>query len=145
MENKEIRRKNMLALAGEFGTLRALGDRTETPPAYLSQVKNRAKDRGMGDEVARRFEEKLGKPRGWMDVDHSSPGTALGDDKNLMQLIDLYGQLSDDGKAKLLSEANWLHNAEYPSRSPSNPFPMIGTPQTAQEVQPTYKPHKSRK
>jgi SOS-response transcriptional repressor LexA len=68
MDNKEIRRANMLMLAEQFGSLRALGDATETPPAYLSQIKNRSNERGMGDDVARRFEEKLGKSRGWMDA-----------------------------------------------------------------------------
>jgi SOS-response transcriptional repressor LexA len=67
MENKEVRRANMLLLVKEIGSLKALGDKTDTPPAYLSQIKNRANQRGMGDEIARRIERKLGKPSGWMD------------------------------------------------------------------------------
>ena len=68
MENKEIRRANMLALADQHGGLQALADATKTDAKYLSQVKNRWKGRGMGDDVARRIEEALGKPRGWMDA-----------------------------------------------------------------------------
>src|SRR5258707_211059 len=52
MENKEIRRANMLALAEELGGLQALADRTKTDPKYLSQVKNRWQGPGMGDELA---------------------------------------------------------------------------------------------
>jgi hypothetical protein len=68
MENKEIRRANMLALADQFGGLQGLADKTKTDAKYLSQVKNRWQGRGMGDDVARRIEEALGKPRGWMDT-----------------------------------------------------------------------------
>jgi SOS-response transcriptional repressor LexA len=68
MENKEIRRANMLAMAEELGGLQALSDRTKVDAKYLSQVKNRWQGRGMGDEVARRIEIALEKPRGWMDA-----------------------------------------------------------------------------
>lgn len=57
----------MLMLAEQLGSLRKLADVTETDSTYLSNIKNRVKNRGMGDDVARRFEAKLDKPRGWMD------------------------------------------------------------------------------
>ena len=69
MENKEIRRRNLLRLAGEFGTLKALAEATKTDPAHLSQIKNQTRD--MGDDVARRFEKRLKKPLGWMDLPHA--------------------------------------------------------------------------
>lgn len=73
MENKEIRRANMLMLAEELGSLRVLADKTGTDAKYLSQVKNRwrrpgGQPTGMGDDVARRIEDALQKPRGWMDA-----------------------------------------------------------------------------
>lgn len=74
MENKEIRRANMLALADQNGGLQGLADKTKTDAKYLSQVKNRWQGRGMGDDVARRIEEELGKERGWMDTLHAAPG-----------------------------------------------------------------------
>lgn len=43
-------------------------------------------------------------------------------DKMLAQLIELYAQLDQAGRDKLLSEANWLHSQQYPHPSPSNPF-----------------------
>src|SRR5690606_7555137 len=77
MDNKEIRRANMLMLAEQLGSLRKLADVTETDSTYLSNIKNRVKNRGMGDDVARRFEAKLDKPRGWMDR-LQVPGYAIG-------------------------------------------------------------------
>lgn len=76
MENKEIRRENMLLLAEQRGSLRALGEATGTDETYLSNIKNRVNGRGMGDEVARRFEERLNKSVGWMDVRHIDDDTA---------------------------------------------------------------------
>lgn len=79
MENKEIRRLNMLELAEENGGLQGLADKTGTDAKYLSQVKNRWQGRGMGDDVARRIEERLGKPRGWMDSTRSQePASSYG-------------------------------------------------------------------
>lgn len=72
MENKEIRRANMLLLAEQLGSLEALAEKTKTAAKYLSQVKNRWNGRGMGDDVARRIEAHMRKPRGWMDVSHAS-------------------------------------------------------------------------
>lgn len=66
MENKEIRRANMLLLSKRAGTMKALADATDSDPAHLSQIKSGFRD--MGDDVARRFEARLEKPRGWMDV-----------------------------------------------------------------------------
>lgn len=68
MDNKEIRRQNLLLLKGE-GTLEDLASKTDSDPAHLSQIKNGT--RKMGDEVARRFEKKLRKNRGWMDMPHT--------------------------------------------------------------------------
>lgn len=83
MINKDIRRTNLLSLIGEFGSIRKLADVTDTPASYLSNIKNRVKagnkPRSMGDDVARKFEEKLGKPLGWMDQLHLeiNPATAI--------------------------------------------------------------------
>lgn len=43
-------------------------------------------------------------------------------DKLLLQLIDLYGQLSPKGRDQLLNNANWLHAREHPAASASNPW-----------------------
>ena len=65
MDNKDIRRANMLMLEERLGSLKKLADGMDTDATYLSNIKNRVRD--MGDGVARRFEKKLGVPHGWMD------------------------------------------------------------------------------
>jgi hypothetical protein len=70
MQNKEIRRLNLLSLEREYGTLEAVAARTETVASHLSQIKN--KTRGMGDKVARRIEASLARPQGWMDAIHTT-------------------------------------------------------------------------
>jgi SOS-response transcriptional repressor LexA len=84
MENKEMRRANMLALAKQLGSLKALADATGVPAAYLSQIKNKYQARGMGDDVARRIEKALKKSTGWMDHQH-------GVDRNLSEATTIGG------------------------------------------------------
>jgi hypothetical protein len=66
MDNKEIRRSNLLLLIAEFGSAAALADKTGIDDTYLRNIKNQVRE--MGDELARRIEENLGRPRGWMDT-----------------------------------------------------------------------------
>lgn len=114
MENKEVRRQNLLMLAKQHGSLRALGDAVEVPPAYLSQLKNRANGRTMGDDLARRIEAKLEKPLGWMDApqwkmseedvaqavrEATVPYTVEAEEQVLLRL---WSKLSGPQKAKVL-------------------------------------------
>lgn len=43
-------------------------------------------------------------------------------DPLLMQLVDLWGQLTPDSRDELLSMANYLHAKDHPDPSTSNPF-----------------------
>lgn len=70
MENKEIRRARLEALILEHGSAAELERITGTDATYIRNIKNGV--RQMGDELARRFEEKLEKPRGWMDTPEGS-------------------------------------------------------------------------
>lgn len=112
MENKEIRRLNMLMLADQLGGLQALADRTGTDAKYLSQVKQRWKRpngsiANMGDDVARRIEEAFDKETGWMDrlqdghrflMSEPEPPNS-GDDSTFFPGVPVVGtaQLGDDG------------------------------------------------
>lgn len=75
----EIRRDNLLLAIKRFRTAAALAEAAKTNAAYLSQIKGRRRDsktgteKAMGDDVARKIEEALGEPEGWMDVAHNSP------------------------------------------------------------------------
>lgn len=69
MENKAIRRARLKMLIDRYATQkkgqRHLAEDTGSNVAHLSQLMTG--NRKMGDEVARRIEEKLNLGRGWMD------------------------------------------------------------------------------
>ncbi|HLL19704.1 MAG TPA: hypothetical protein VK439_13065 [Rubrivivax sp.] len=81
----QVRLDNALALFEEFvrmtarhadaATLRGLerrfAERVQIQPSYWSQIKGRS--RQIGERLARQFEHLCHKPRGWMDVVHTSP------------------------------------------------------------------------
>lgn len=74
--NDEIRRENLEVAIKRLGTAAKLAEAAKTSPAYLSQIRNRTPDsksgtpKMMGDAMARRIEEALGEPNGWMDKSH---------------------------------------------------------------------------
>lgn len=82
----QVRLDNALALFEEFvrmtarhadaATLRGLerrfAERVQIQPSYWSQIKGRS--RQIGERLARQFEHLCHKPRGWMDVVHTSHG-----------------------------------------------------------------------
>ncbi|MCU0806571.1 MAG: hypothetical protein MUC53_01060 [Candidatus Contendobacter sp.] len=71
MDIREIRRQNLALLRQQEGSIRALADRVETDPNYLSQILGFAGKHRMGHAMARRFERAFGKPEGWMDQQHN--------------------------------------------------------------------------
>lgn len=106
----------MLALAKRFGggKLRLLAELTGSAPAHLSQIKNGV--RSMGDDVARRFEHKLGLNFGYMDRQHSAAqeesapyqvGDLSADERTL---IESFRALIDVQQAKLLQQAREMEN-----------------------------------
>jgi hypothetical protein len=78
----QVRLDNALLLFDEFvqqvarvpdaATLRGLegrfAERLQIQPSYWSQIKGRS--RQIGERLARQFEQRCGKPYGWMDVPH---------------------------------------------------------------------------
>jgi SOS-response transcriptional repressor LexA len=80
---QRIRHTNLLQLITELGSIQALADRIERSPSHVSQMKNNSTHsrtgipRGIGDKMARHIEEKMGRPRGWMDTQHSDAGLEL--------------------------------------------------------------------
>lgn len=65
MEIKEIRLNNLLALSSKYGRIVDFCDRIAMNPSYFSQIKSGKK--AIGGDIARKVEEKLGMPRGYMD------------------------------------------------------------------------------
>lgn len=104
MEAKEIRRGNMEALALVEGGLTGLAERAGTSDRLLSQIRNGT--RNMGARLARKFEERLGIPHGWMDVEHApSAADTSGEiafSRVEQPMLALYG-LAADQQARLLA------------------------------------------
>lgn len=71
MDVSEARRANFTELLKQYGTIEALADKTGSSSRHLSQVKNHG--RNIGHRVARRFEQRLELPRGWMDTRDHTP------------------------------------------------------------------------
>ena len=81
----EVRLENLEVLVKEAGTADALAEACGLSAEYISQIRNRAIDnktgrpRNLGSRAARKLEEGMSKPLGWMDTNHApsapSPGS----------------------------------------------------------------------
>lgn len=60
-----VRRINLSVLMDQFERQSDFARQLETSPSHLSQMKKG--NRNIGNELARKIEERMGKPRGWMD------------------------------------------------------------------------------
>lgn len=70
------RRLNLLALIAEEGGVTSLARLVGTPKSHLSAMSTG--ERGMGDALAAKIEEKCGKPPGWLDADpEAEPSTRV--------------------------------------------------------------------
>lgn len=72
IDSKSIRKRNLTALIELYGSQNALAEAVDTAPAYISQILSDKSKASIGDALARKIEQKLGKPHGWMDVDHNA-------------------------------------------------------------------------
>lgn len=72
---EQIRLKNLELLIAEAGSAANLAQRVGTNSSYLSQVRRRmptkkGTPRGIGDDLAVKLEQGMGKPEGWLDQPH---------------------------------------------------------------------------
>lgn len=76
MDVSEIRLQNLQSLARQYGSQRKLADAVDTSPAYISQILNKilanGRPRSIGNDFARKIEQKLALSHGWMDTPHVS-------------------------------------------------------------------------
>jgi hypothetical protein len=107
---EEIRRANLLLLIQESGSAARLAALSGLAAPYISQVSRAVQNskgkgvRVMGPDVARRLETKMGKPRGWMDTDHSALNIASDLNGREGQLVGLFRLLPDADQAHLINE-----------------------------------------
>jgi hypothetical protein len=70
-----VRQANLKLLITEFDGASALATLVGTPKSHISALV--AGRRGMGDDLATKFEKKCEKPPGWMDDTHSEGAAAV--------------------------------------------------------------------
>ena len=107
----EIRRDNLLLLVKEAGSAARLSLLTGVPAPYISQVSRGVahsnkggRPRVMGDDVARRLEQKMSKPHAWMDADHSALSITTDLNGREGQLIGLFRLLAETEQADLVND-----------------------------------------
>lgn len=71
MNSKEIRLNNLKALIAKAGTAAEFSKQSDTATSLLSQILSPNPTRNIGDRLARKIEEKLNLPPGWMDSPHN--------------------------------------------------------------------------
>lgn len=127
----EIRRANLLTLIQEAGNASRLALLTDVPAPYISQVsRGVARSKGgatrtMGPDIARRMEAKMGKPRGWMDTDHSALSVATDLNGREGQLVGLFRLLQDQQQIELVNELTQrLKQRQMPGTAPGMGDPL---------------------
>lgn len=86
MDIREIRRKNLLLLREEMGSVRAIADKVDTDPNYISQLLGGKGKSFMGYSMARRLEKACLKDVGWMDQSHDEAEDVDDDIKDISAL-----------------------------------------------------------
>lgn len=129
---EEIRRANLLDLIKEAGSAARLAVLTDVPAPYISQVSRAVQNskgkgaRVMGPDVARRMEAKMGKPRGWMDTDHSALNIASDLNGREGQLVGLFRLMPEKEQAELINElTRRLRRPEPAEQMPATDQPSV--------------------
>jgi SOS-response transcriptional repressor LexA len=119
MDTNAIRKRNLLLLNVNFKTQKEFAVAIGSPASYLSQILNGAKSengtqRNVGDALARRIEERLKLPYGWMDrpqVDENNQ-TGMIDTRGKVPLVSmqLAGQITvhDDFVSRNETYLDWI-------------------------------------
>lgn len=113
MENKEVRRRNLLWIKEQAsqhgkGTWETLAEKYGTKAAYLMQIASETTDAHMGDKLARKIEAAESKPSGWMDAPQFeiADRTLLSPDEQ--KVLARYRYLNDTGKHEALGYLAYL-------------------------------------
>lgn len=90
-------------LIEEFGTQLNISCICKVSVAYLSHIRTQARKKNgkiatMGSELARKLEQGLGKPVGWMDVNH--------DDE--LEIVQLYNEMTGEMREALINQARLM-------------------------------------
>jgi len=97
---EEIRLENLKTLCAAFPSQRKFAELLGKPEQNVTGWLTA--QRSVGNAVAREIEEKTGKPRGWLDNDHSRIG--LSDESpKLSQIVGVVASMSETRQDALLA------------------------------------------
>jgi SOS-response transcriptional repressor LexA len=68
----QIRLENARVLAEQAGGTGEFASRIDREPTQASRFMGKNPTKGIGNRMARHIEDSFGKPRGWLDTDHSN-------------------------------------------------------------------------
>ena len=114
MQREYLRIVNLRALVVEFGTVAEVARRSHTESNYLYQVINEYRTkagnpRTLGNEMADKIEDACGKPRGWLDTDHSQVKLDQLTSEEAA-LIELYRKANDELRKVMLHLARMAND-----------------------------------
>lgn len=122
---KDRRRRRLASLLDEFGKVR-LAAKVDISADYLWQMgKGKGKSRrGVSDNTARKLENALGQPLGWMDTGDKAP-TAVREPRapyshlsyDEMDLLSIYRRASEPARAVIREQAMQVANLANPHQS----------------------------
>ncbi len=100
---EEIRRRNLDLLIEEFSSQANIAHICKVSVAYLCHIRTQARKKTgkvatMGSELARKLEQGLGKPVGWMDIAHD----------NELEIVQLYNKMTDEMRDALIVQARLM-------------------------------------
>ena len=81
----EIHVANLDELAKPFGSQRQFAIHLNKDPKQVNQWWGKGSARGIGPALARELEAHFGKPRGWLDNDHSAASQPVGLDLDILR------------------------------------------------------------
>ena len=119
MDTYEIRKGNLLRLLEERfgGTKKAMADAVGMSPSLFHAY---AMDKRIGPKVARRIEEAVDLPHGWMDQPHGGKGAVMEIDAVPVPMFDVEASAghggwveSEDIVKELMFRRDWIQSRGY--------------------------------
>jgi len=120
MKISELRRLNLATLIKKHGSQRGFADRIELAPSYISQLA--VGTRNIGENTARKIEEKLNLDDGWFDKAHfqdiDGDYTLMQVNSDELQLLELYRGIPDNMKVLILTMAKETLEMGFDKKEP---------------------------
>lgn len=120
VDSKTIRRENLLGILKEYRYDADFARAYDLSEGLISQIKNGT--RKIGDDLARKIEDRMKKPKGWMD---SLQFRSAEDEMSTQEAVQILQALTDEDRESWLKHGRLL--SQRGPKGPNNPFGGPGT------------------